>query len=133
MSCRKAREKTARTDIRMIYLGKKAHLGRCHGVLFGKEQFELENPICARIRGNKTIARTTRHTLERTAIWTLDGHIKIPQVVIVRGSRYSGCRVCHKAFRFLGTLGEGKGKGRLRTKKGGVARVTHLDYPLQSC
>jgi hypothetical protein len=93
----------------MVYLGKKAHLGRCHGVLFGKEQFELENTICARIRGNKPLARMTRRTLERAAIWALDSHIKIPQVVIVRGSRYSGCRVCHKAFRFLGTVGGGKG------------------------
>lgn len=50
----------------------------------------------------------TRHTLERTAIWTLDRHIKIPQIVIVRGSRYSGSRVCHKALRFLETVG-GKG------------------------
>ena len=38
--------KTARTNVRMVYLGKKAHLGRRHGVLFGKEQFELENTIC---------------------------------------------------------------------------------------
>jgi hypothetical protein len=54
MSCRRDTGiKTARTDVRMVYLGKKAHLGRCHGVLFGKEQFELENTICAGIRGKQ--------------------------------------------------------------------------------
>lgn len=62
----------------MVYLGEKAHLGRRHGVLFGKEQFELENAICARIRGNQTNVMMTRRTLERTAIWALDSHIKVP-------------------------------------------------------
>jgi hypothetical protein len=38
-------ERNARTNVGMVYLGKKAHLGRCHRVLFRKEQLELENAI----------------------------------------------------------------------------------------
>jgi hypothetical protein len=34
----------------MVYLGEKAHLGRCHRVLFGEEQLEPENAIYTRIR-----------------------------------------------------------------------------------
>ncbi|SRR6266446_5167500 len=107
MSCRRPQGKTARTNVRMVYLGKKPHLGRRHRVLFGKEQFELENTICAWIRGSKAATTMTRRTLKRTAIWALDSHIKIPEVVIVWSSRYSGCRVCHKALRFLETWGKG--------------------------
>ena len=53
MSIRRARGKVARTDVGMVYLGKEAHLGRCHGVLFREEQLELENTICARIRDSE--------------------------------------------------------------------------------
>ena len=38
-------ERNARTNVGMVYLGKKAHLRRCHRVLFRKEQLELENAV----------------------------------------------------------------------------------------
>ena len=59
MSFRGVPGKTARTDVRMVYLGKEAHFGRCHGVLFRQEQFELENTIYTRIRDSTTMAKIT--------------------------------------------------------------------------
>jgi hypothetical protein len=44
-------KESQRTNVGVVYLGEKAHLGRCHGVLFGEEQLELEDTICGRIRG----------------------------------------------------------------------------------
>lgn len=86
----------------MVYLGEKAHLGRCHGVLFGEEQLEPENTIYTRIREGESLWRKVDgRTLEWTAVWTLDGHIKISQVVFMRSRRDSGQRVCHKTLRFL--------------------------------
>src|SRR5216684_5312266 len=126
MSCRRAQGKSARTDVGMVYLGKKAHLGWCHGVLFGKEQFELENTILWADQGQQYHCHDERRTLEWTAIWALDSHIKIPQIVFVWSSRYSGCRVCHKALRFLETW-------RKVCTREGVTRITHLDDPLESC
>jgi len=41
----------------MVYLGEKAHLGRCHRILFGEEQLEPENAIYARIREGEPKAR----------------------------------------------------------------------------
>jgi hypothetical protein len=38
-------ERKVRTNVGMVYLGKKAHLGRRHRILFRKEQLELENAI----------------------------------------------------------------------------------------
>jgi hypothetical protein len=105
--------KTARTNVGMVYLGKKAHLWRCHRVLFRKEQLEFENAILgAHIRDKVSHRRTlNRRTLERTAIWPLDSHIEIPQVVVMRSSRDSGRRVCHQTLRFLSC------EGGLRTEE----------------
>jgi hypothetical protein len=48
-----------------------------------------------------------RRTLERTAIWSLNGHVEIPQVVFMRSSRDSRRRVCHQTLRFLSCGGGG--------------------------
>jgi hypothetical protein len=97
----------------MVYLGKKAHLWRCHRVLFRKEQLEFENAILGTHIRDKVNHRRTLNgrTLERTAIWTLDSHIEIPQIVVMWSSRYSGRRVCHQTLRFLSC------EGGLRTEE----------------
>src|SRR6267154_811367 len=105
-------------------LVRKRTLGGAMGYSSGRNNSSLKTPSDVRIRGgaNKATDMMTRRTLERTAIWALDSHIKIPQIVVVRGSRYSGCRVCHKALRFLEMVG---GKRRLRTKKEGCCCSGH--------
>jgi hypothetical protein len=121
--------KTARTDVRMVYLGKKAHLGRCHGVLFGKEQFELENTICARIRGKQT-----QYDDDKTYSGT-DCHLDLG----LSHQNTSDCpRGGQQIFRVQGLpqvapFPRDVGGRASAHEDGCVARVTHLDYPLQSC
>jgi hypothetical protein len=63
-----------------------------------------------------------RRTLEWTAIWALDGHVEIPEVVLMWGSRDSRRGVCHKTLCFLSC--GGVGDGGLSTKEVWLERHT---------
>jgi hypothetical protein len=92
-------------------------LGGAMGYSSGRNSSSLKTPSAGAsgegCKESHLVKVSNGRTLEWTAVWTLDGHIKISQVVFMRSRRDSGQRVCHKALRFLSC--GGKGGGRLST------------------
>jgi hypothetical protein len=43
---RRKKTKVGLTDVGMVDLGEEPHFGRCHGVVFRQEQFQLEDSAC---------------------------------------------------------------------------------------
>ncbi len=92
-------------------LVRKRTLGGAIGYSSGRNNSSLKTPsTCVLGRtANADAKNVNRRTLERTAIWALDGHIKIPQVVLMWGSRDSRRGVRHKTLCFLSCGGGGEG------------------------
>lgn len=83
-------------------LVRKRTLGGAIGYSSGRNNSSLKSPS---VRGchwvNNRLQERGGRTLEWTPIRALDSDIEVSEVVLVWGSRYSRCRVCHKTLRFL--------------------------------
>jgi hypothetical protein len=115
----------------MVYLGKKAHLGRRHRVLFREEQLELENAILGAhigIRDGERTPQKVRQTDSGT-----DCHLGLG----LSRRNTSGClHAEQQRFQARGLPPDAPFPvvWRRRSESGGsVLGSTHLDYSLRWC
>ena len=78
-------------DVGVVDLGEEANLGRRHGVVVGKEQLQLEHSACTLVSSPdvRRYRREDKHTLVGGLARAIDGHVEVPQVVVVRCCRDS--------------------------------------------
>ena len=83
-------------------LVRKRTFGGAIGYSSGRNNSSLKTPSTRACRVQTDVSQErARRTLEWTPVWTLDGHIKVPEIVLVWGSGYSRCGVCYQTLRLL--------------------------------